>query len=191
MTKFEEELMATAKMIPTSDGNEIKFKTSSALYDYLLLSNGEAELYLQQQALPVVPECVAEWIEHCKGMGYGLIAALTFKLSSTMHEELSAKILKWLGNERNDETFALAFITGKYQVEKPQLFYLKHIDMSKSDAHLNWYLAKGTDNVLIHQGIKKGKSPKLKCILKLTQQEIDSMETGSYEQIPVPGEDNK
>ncbi|MCT3138353.1 DUF1642 domain-containing protein, partial [Lactococcus lactis] len=25
----------------------------------------------------------------------------------------------------------------------------------------------------------------LKCILKLTQQEIDSMETGSYEQIPV------
>lgn len=140
---------------------------------------------LQQQALPVVPECVGEWIEHCKGMGYGLIAALTFKLSSTMHEELSAKILKWLGNEGNDETFALAFITGKYEVEKPQLFYLKHIDMSKSDAHLNWYLAKGTDNVLIHQGIKKGKSPKLKCILKLSQQEIDSMQTGSYEQIEV------
>ena len=79
---------------------------------------------LQQQALPVVPEFVGEWIEHCKGMGYGLIAALTFKLSSTMHEELSAKILKWLGNEGNDETFALAFITGKYQVEKPQLFKL-------------------------------------------------------------------
>lgn len=149
-------------------------------------SNGMAvEPKLQQQALPVVPEFVAEWIEHCNGMGYGLIAALTFKLSSTMHEELSAKILKWLGNEGNDETFALAFITGKYEVEKSQLFYLKHIDMSKSDEHLNWYLAKGTDNVLIHQGIKKGKSPKLKCILKLTQAEIDSMETGSYELVPV------
>ncbi|WP_143464171.1 hypothetical protein [Lactococcus lactis] len=60
--------------------------------------------------------------------------------------------------------------------------------MSKSDAYLNWYLAKGTDNVLIHQGIKKGKSPKLKCILKLTQQEINNMQTGSYEQIKVEEE---
>ena len=81
------------------------------------------------------------------------------------------------------------FVTNPYNdentVEKQQLFYLKHIDMSKSDAHLNWYLAKGPDNVLLHQGIKKDKSPKLKCILKLTQQEIDSMQTGSYEQIEV------
>lgn len=173
MTKFEEELMATAKMIPTSDGNEIKFKTSSALYDYLVLSNGEAELYLQQQALPVVPECVAEWIEHCKGMGYGLIAALTFKLSSTMHEELSAKILKWLGNERNDETFALAFITGKYQVEKPQLFYLK-------EKNFGYYIANEE-----MPGVDSPTCMYIENAEKFTQQEIDSMQTGSYEQIEV------
>jgi hypothetical protein len=84
------------------------------------------ESQLQQQAKQVVPEFVGEWIEHCKGMGYSLIGALTFKLSSTMHEELSAKILKWLEKEGNDETFTLAFITGEYEVEKPQKFYLKN-----------------------------------------------------------------
>lgn len=136
-----------------------------------------------QQALPVVPECVAEWIDHCKGMGYGLIASLTFKLSSTMHEELSAKILKWLGNGGNDETFALAFITGKYQVEKPQLFYLKHIDMSKADKECDWYLI--TDCVkLCHEWVGKNLKPK-DDDFKFTQQEIDSMQTGSYELVPV------
>ncbi|MCI2095526.1 MAG: DUF1642 domain-containing protein [Lactococcus lactis] len=194
MTKFEEELMATAKMIPTSDGNEIKFKTSSALYDYLLLSNGEAELYLesqlQQQALPVVPECVGNWIEKDKNYGRSVYDGL-HRLDYEAGEIAPREVAKWVfDNKENLNLFTRAWLDG-YTVEKPQLFYLKHIDMSKSDAHLNWYLAKGTDNVLIHQGIKKGKSPKLKCILKLTQQEIDSMETGSYEQIPVPGEDNK
>lgn len=132
---------------------------------------------LQQQPLPVVPKFVAKWIEHCKGMGYGLIAALTFKLSSTMHEELSAKILKWLGNEGNDETFALAFITGKYEVEKPQLFYLKAKELlvvgdydHVEDLWLDW---------------NKNFTPKKQDAHKFTQQEIDSMQTGSYEQIEV------
>lgn len=106
MTKFEEEF--EKKIMPHKDNLDL-MKVRKHFKDWQ-----------PQQALPVVPEFVGEWIEHCKGMGYGLIAALTFKLSSTMHEELSAKILKWLGNEGNDETFALAFITGKYEVEKPQ-----------------------------------------------------------------------
>ena len=136
---------------------------------------------LQQQALPVVPEFVGEWIEHCKGMGYGLIAALTFKLSSTMHEELSAKILKWLGNEGNDETFALAFITGKYEVEKPQLFYLKNkltTSYLALDINTGYYEHWGEEiipKLLKKQGYK----------LSFTQQEIDSMHAESYEQIEV------
>lgn len=124
---------------------------------------------LQQQALPVVPECVGEWIEHCKGMGYGLIAALTFKLSSTMHEELSAKILKWLGNEGNDETFALAFITGKYEVEKPQLFYLKN-------KITGMYLSSDGKDLYEHH---KNHG------FKFTQEDINSLDTGSYELVPV------
>ncbi|MDN6473916.1 MAG: DUF1642 domain-containing protein, partial [Lactococcus lactis] len=127
-------------------------------------SNGMAvEPKLQQQALPVVPECVAEWIECVKGKNKNALALLD-------DDNMPDDVNEWLFFQRNDDNINLilrAWLDG-YTVEKPQLFYLKHIDMSKSDAHLNWYLAKGTDNVLIHQGIKKGKSPKLKCILKLT-----------------------
>ncbi|MDN5439562.1 MAG: DUF1642 domain-containing protein [Lactococcus lactis] len=152
---------------------------------------------LQQQALPVVPEEVDKAIKYLKTQNN--FATLTDLKNLDI---LTEKGFWWLNDFQfkdrrfgfgglNNKLFILSHlaITGytveKPQLEKPQLFYLKHIDMSKSDAHLNWYLAKGTDNVLIHQGIKKGKSPKLKCILKLTQQEIDSMQTGSYELVPV------
>lgn len=186
MTKFEEKKKeAYEKASMKSYGNT----AGSMQMRHLLNELENAGLLKEQQALPVVPECVGEWIEHCKGMGYSLIAALTFKLSSTMHEELSAKILKWLGNERNDETFALAFITGKYEVEKPQLFYLKHIDMSKQSRYCDCYLVKEDDGTLWHDDtINKNEKPgggyKNSCY-KFTQQEIDSMQTGSYEQIEV------
>lgn len=131
---------------------------------------------LQQQALPVVPDFIGKLINT-----FGAPEDGKYINYSASYLE-NQKELDWIDNHQ--KTWLTALLIG-FTVEKPQLFYLKHIDMSKSDAHLNWYLAKGTDNVLIHQGIKKGKSPKLKCILKLTQQEIDSMETGSYEQIEV------
>lgn len=171
MTKFEEEL----SVLPVSKStNYTEYWNKAQLLTVF-------KDWQPQRALPVVPECVAEWIEHCKGMGYGLIAALTFKLSSTMHEELSAKILKWLGNEGNDETFALAFITGNYQVEKPQLFYLKN-KMTTSylalDINTGYYEHWGEEiipKLLNKQGYKSS----------FTQQEIDSMETGSYELVPM------
>ncbi|WP_416432583.1 hypothetical protein QK910_07295 [Lactococcus cremoris] len=85
MTKFEEEfnylIELSGKVLIGQVDTEAFKKNRIAFFEKY-----ETD---QQQALPVVPECVAEWIEHCKGMGYGLIAALTFKLSSTMHEELS------------------------------------------------------------------------------------------------------
>ncbi|MDY5177550.1 DUF1642 domain-containing protein [Lactococcus lactis] len=146
-------------------------------------SNGMAvEPKLQQQALPVVPECVAEWIEILKTKGLKPLKNPETYGETGFTEEKLQNIVFWISEHQED--YLRAWLDG-YTVEKPQLFYLKHIDMSKSDAHLNWYLAKGTDNVLIHQGIKKGKSPKLKCILKLTQQEINAMQTGSYELVPV------
>nr|DAV37858.1 MAG TPA: Protein of unknown function (DUF1642) [Caudoviricetes sp.] len=133
MTKFEEELMATAKMIPTSDGNEIKFKTSSALYDYLLLSNGEAELYLQQQSLPVVPEFVGEFITKVKKAGNNLTFAFNSKFDECPAKYWNEAIV-WRLN--HPEEFALAFITGKYEVERPQLFRLK----LKNATISNYYL---------------------------------------------------
>ena len=191
MTKFEEELMATAKMIPTSDGNEIKFKTSSALYDYLLLSNGEAELYLesqlQQQALPVVPECVGEWIECVKGKNNNALALLD-------DDNMPDDVNEWLFFQRNDDNINLilrAWLDG-YTIEKQKLFYLKHIDMSKrnsiNDLYLKKYihadLTENGEHRLSHAMSAKGIYPS-KEYCAFTQQEIDSMQTGSYEQIEV------
>ena len=170
MTKFEEELSS----LPVSKSTNYAEYWNKA---QLLTAFKD---WQPQQSLPVVPECVGSWIECVKGKNNNALALLD-------DDNMPDDVNEWLFFQRNDENINLilrAWLDG-YTVEKPQLFYLKHIDMSKSDAHLNWYLAKGTDNVLIHQGIKKGKSPKLKCILKLTQQEIDSMETGSYEKIEV------
>ncbi|MEG9198901.1 DUF1642 domain-containing protein [Lactococcus lactis] len=169
MTKFEEEFNYLIEL----SGKVLIGQVGAEVFEKNRVSFFEKYETDQQQALPVVPECVGEWIEHCKGMGYGLIAALTFKLSSTMHEELSAKILKWLGNEGNDETFALAFITGKYEVEKPQLFYLR-------EKNTNYYLNKSKNN-----GLELVPNPYFDEDNQFTKQEIDSMQTGSYEQIEV------
>lgn len=136
MTKFEEKPIATVKMIPTSDGNEIKFKTSSALGSYLI-SKGEADLYLksqlQQQALPVVPECVVEFITKVKKADNNLTFAFNSKFDECPAKYWNEAIV-WRLN--HPEEFALAFITGKYEVEKPQLFRLK----LKNATISNYYL---------------------------------------------------
>jgi hypothetical protein len=161
MTKFEEELMATAKMIPTSDGNEIKFKTSSALYDYLLLSNGEAELYLQQQALPVVPECVDKWYKfHMNGTFSAVITAYAV--------DGADKPVIWLVQNGGMDLLCKMKLYG-YTVEKPQLFYLKN-------KITGMYLSSDGKDLYEHH---KNHG------FKFTQEDINSLDTGSYEQIEV------
>ena len=188
MTKFEEEFNYLIEL----SGKVLLGQVDAETFKKNRIAFFEKYETDQQQALPVLPEDVAEWIEILKTKGLKPLKNPETYEETGFTEETLQDIVFWISEHQED--YMRAWLDGytvekpqieKPQIEKPQLFYLKHIDMSKSDAHLNWYLAKGTDNVLIHQGIKKGKSPKLKCILKLTQQEIDSMETGSYEQIPV------
>ncbi|UXD81583.1 hypothetical protein D6890_047 [Lactococcus phage D6890] len=135
---------------------------------------------LQQQALPVVPECVAELFNEYRLENIQRL--FEFGIDDIKSNKM-IKALMW--RDKHPDTFSLAFITGKYEVEKPQLFYLKHIDMSETDEHYDYYLSKSPKGNIFHSNIGKGKLPKLKCILKLTQQEIESLHAGSYEQIEV------
>ena len=83
-------------------------------------SNGMAvEPKLQQQALPVVPECVGEFITKVKKAGNNLTFAFNSKFDECPAKYWNEAIV-WRLN--HPEEFAIAFITGKYQVEKPQLF---------------------------------------------------------------------
>ncbi|ARE01450.1 DUF1642 domain-containing protein [Lactococcus lactis] len=141
-----------------------------------------------QQALPVVPECVADYISELKEKGHGIQFGLMCSTYDAAGEG-NEKAIHW--KDDNAEDFARAWLDG-YTVEKPQLFYLKHIDMSKrnsiNDLYLKKYihadLTETGEHRLSHAMSAKGMYPP-KDYCAFTQQEIDSMETGSYELVPV------
>ncbi|MCT3132556.1 DUF1642 domain-containing protein [Lactococcus lactis] len=95
---------------------------------------------LQQQALPVVPECVAGAIESLPEhySAFEAISLINAKVNALPEEnEDWLPVYNWLCEGiGNQNIFALAFITGKYEVEKPQLFRLK----LKNTPISNYYL---------------------------------------------------
>ena len=147
---------------------------------------------------PEIPEFVAEYIERCKRSDCGLIWAVRPDRDAN---ENSEKIYDWLypngvrlsdgtfpepfepdnlvrPDKENHIKFVRAWLDG-YTIEKPQLFYLKNkIELEEvgSDliGYLNLFLTNGG---YLTNNINRAK--------KFTKQEIDSMETGSYEQIEV------
>ncbi len=139
---------------------------------------------LQQQDLPVVPECVDKWYKfHMNGTFSAVITAYAV--------DGADKPVIWLVQNGGMDLLCKMKLYG-YIVEKPQLFYLKHIDMSKrnsiNDLYLKKYihadLTENGEHRLSHAMSAKGIYPS-KEYCAFTQQEIDSMQTGSYEQIEV------
>ena len=134
-----------------------------------------------QQALPVVPDCVAEWIEILKTKGLKPLKNPETYGETGFTEEKLQNIVFWISEHQED--YMRAWLDG-YTVEKPQLFYLR-------DELTGQFLAK--DNCLKDEDryfFWPGADPLTHSIgtawkLTFTQQEIDSMETGSYEKIEV------
>lgn len=161
MTKFEEELSS----LPVSKStNYTEYWNKAQLLTVF-------KDWQPQQALPVVPEDVGEFITKVKKAGNNLTFAFNSKFDECPAKYWNEAIV-WRLN--HPEEFAIAFITGNYQVEKPQLFYLKNKLTGM------WLMRDEVDEVYpydhtfnrCHRG-------------KFTQQEIDSMQTGSYELVPV------
>ncbi|NHI68991.1 DUF1642 domain-containing protein [Lactococcus garvieae] len=128
-----------------------------------------------QQALPVVPEHVADYISELKEKGHGIQFGLMCSTYDAAGEG-NEKAIHW--KDDNAEDFARAWLDG-YTVEKPQLFYLKNkIELEEvgSDliGYLNLFLTNGG---YLTNNINRAK--------KFTKQEIDSMAAESYEQIEV------
>lgn len=136
---------------------------------------------LQQQALPVVPEFVAEWIEILKTKGLKPLKNPETYGETGFIEEKLQNIVFWISEYQED--YMRAWLDG-YTVEKPQLFYLR-------DELTGQFLAK--DNQFKNEDryfFWTGADPLTHSIgtawkLTFTQQEIDSMQTGSYELVPV------
>ncbi|GFO52958.1 hypothetical protein ikelab_22330 [Lactococcus garvieae] len=135
---------------------------------------------LQQQALPVVPECVAEFIEDCKKEGECLFGVFD---QISKNRKTYPKLYEWVFEDENSQaTFALAFITGKYQVEKPQLFY---IGLPNVYGLKNKVLVSKVENGTIAEF-----SNRKNYALKFTEQEIKSIDE-RYWQFAVPVEDGE
>ncbi|MDM7657416.1 DUF1642 domain-containing protein [Lactococcus lactis] len=146
---------------------------------------------LQQQALPVVPEEVDKAIKYLKTQNN--FATLTDLKNLDI---LTEKGFWWLNDFQfkdrrfgfgglNNKLFILSHlaITG-YQVEKPQLFYLKN-KLTTS------YLELDKTNDYFHHTMNPAPYYDMTRKSQFTQQEIDSMQTGSYEQFAVPVEDGE
>ena len=164
MTKFEEELSSLPVSKITNYGDYWnKAQLLTVFKDWQ-----------PQQSLPVVPEFVAEWIEYVKEDGIFNALALLDK------DDMPEGVNEWLFLQSNDDNINLiirAWLDG-YTVEKPQLFYLR-------EKNTGYYLRKKGNN---EYGITPHYSndyDEKYMHYKFTQQEIDSMQTGSYELVPV------
>ena len=157
MTKFEEELSS----LPVST-NYAEYWNKTQLLKVF-------KDWQPQQALPVVPELTQKQANILNDYKNG---------SGSLAIYLLTEIKK-----RDYDYFARAWLDG-YTVEKPQLFYLR-------DELTGQFLAK--DNRFKDKDryfFWTGEDPLTHSIgtawkLSFTQQEIDSMQTGSYEQIEV------
>lgn len=129
----------------------------------------------QHQPLPEVPEFVAGYIETKLDQSKNLQDLYDEPLFHTGEVYLSGSdydFISWF-NE-NTTLFEQAWVNG-YTVQKPKLFYLKNKLTGK---YLNFHLGncEYEENGNEYHHMYK---------IKFTQEEIDSMQTGSYEKIPV------
>ena len=134
-----------------------------------------------QPEIPEIPEFVSEFIEKNK--------LETLSNWNKVYPILSQDIKEWLFYTELHKypycyTLADLKING-YTVTKEKRFYLKHIEMSKRDVHHDYY-AQIRNERFEHDSVESGTLPQPVITgVTFTQSQIDSMETGSYEQIPV------
>ncbi|WP_277812428.1 DUF1642 domain-containing protein [Lactococcus lactis] len=194
------------------DARKKEYEIHQDIYSKTSKKLNEAELeianlksQLQQQALPVVPECVAEYIERCKRSDCGLIWAIRPDRDANDNSE---EVYDWLfpngvklpngmypnpyepdnlvrPDKENQIKFVRAWLDG-YTVENPQLFY---IDLPKvfglSDSTSDSTFVSKAEGGIISE-FTKGKD----YALKLTEQEIKSIDE-RYWQFAVPVEDGE
>ena len=140
-------------------------------------SNGMAvEPKFQQQAIPAVPEDVAEWIEILKTKGLKPLKNPETYGETGFTEEKLQNIVFWISEHQED--YMRAWLDG-YQVEKPQLFkliFLNSTAVLQKDGELNSFADTVYKRYLIENA--------------MTEQEIKSIDE-RYWQFAVPVEDGE
>lgn len=171
MTKFEEEFNYLIEL----SGKVLLGQVDAETFEKNRIAFFEKYETDQQQALPVVPEDVAEWIEILKTKGLKPLKNPETYEETGFTEETLQDIVFWISEHQED--YMRAWLEG-YTVEKPQLFYLKN-KLTTS------YLELDKTNDYFHHTMNPAPYYDMTRKSQFTQQEIDSMQTGSYEQFEV------
>lgn len=179
MKKFEEEYSKFARE-KNYDNSEWMNDLKKHFNDWVSPEDYQAEIEKLKSQLekqkPEIPEFVAEFITKLKKANNNLTFAFSSRVNECPAKYWNEAIL-WLFT--NPEDFAQAWING-YTVAKEKRFYLKHKSVLVFDPDM-----KDSDVEELYLGAGGNFVPYQHLAYKFTQQEIDSMETGSYEQIEV------
>ena len=166
------------------DARKKEYEIHQDIYSKTSKKLNEAELeianlksQLQQQALPVVPDFVAEWYEEEKDR----LEFAVYVINTSIYIKYAndrTTIEEWFARADNKPIETVFKMKDGYTVEKPQLFYLKN-KLTTS------YLELDKTNDYFHHTMNPAPYYDMTRKSQFTQQEIDSMETGRYEQIEV------
>ena len=172
MTKFEEELFnkVPCKFKFTT---EAEYKKSTLINHFKNWHSDEEfqdlKSQLEHQALPVVPDFIGKLINTFGAPEDGKYINYAASYPEN-HKELD-----WIDNHQ--KTWLTALIVG-FRVEKPQMFYLR-------EKNTGYYLRKTGNNSYGITAHYSNDFNEKYMHYKFTKQEINSMQTGSYEQIEV------
>ena len=161
----------------------------------LNLENGRLkELYgFQEQSLPkFVQDGIMKLPENYSAFGaMSFIKRKIEKFNNDNENDEWIKLYEWLFDSQmqksNQDVFANAWLLYR-PTSKGCRFYLKHIEMSKRDTYHDYY-AQIRNERFEHNSVETGMLPQPEISgVRFTQEEINNMEAGSYEQIPVEDE---
>lgn len=160
---------------------------NQASYEYILKCEAEklleekqeqivalkSQLDSQQPNLPEVPQFVADWYEENKEELEYQVYLMNVILSNKACAALS-RLEFWFNDEKNKPLETIFAMKNGYTIAKEKRFYLKN-------KLTGLYLCESK------KGFFEQENPTLELTSRcdFSQQEIDSMETGSYEQIEV------
>lgn len=99
---------------------------------------------------PIVPQCVADWIDVCKeNLAIGLYTAMNPDFLKQWNK--SDELIRWIKKARNQDIFARAWVDG-YEVEKEPRYTVKMKGIFGYSKYLNrdtktqtWFFASKTE----------------------------------------------
>ncbi|HAB9237292.1 TPA_asm: DUF1642 domain-containing protein [Listeria monocytogenes] len=128
-----------------------------------LLFSDKAVVKVEEQERLVVPQCVADWLNHCKQREYDLACLLDYGNAGIPDE-----MYEWLiSSADNQELLARAWLDG-YEVEKEPLYYVQLIQ------GISGYLNVRNDGMQFLNS--RGQIAELKT--RFTEKEIKAMDKG-------------